>query len=400
MTGGHDLGTALGEPLDRRQRGTDSEVVGDRAVRRHVERHVEVGADEHPLAGDVAEILQGGNPVDHLMTPAVQRLTFEPTYSVDVDEAVGVAPLVVVPAVDLDELAHAHREAGVEDRRVRVARDVARHDRVLGVPEHALERLAGGRLLVRRVDLLDRGLLLEVGGEVGERPVGIGTRSDVPSSLPFIDSITRRVARAAPVEVGTMLIAAARARRRSLWGRRRALVAGVRVHRRHQALLDAERVVEHLDERDEAVRRAARVRDHLVLPDAEVLVVDAVHERRVGVPHGADTITSGAPASRWAAAVSRLVKKPVDSITTSTPRSPHGRSAGSRSLSMRIESSPTRMPFLVALIFSATCRAPSRTSAGAPSGRATRGRSRPRSRCPRRGPWLPGRSCGRFDRIR
>ena len=32
-------------------------------------------------------------------------------------------------------------------------------------------------------------------------------------------SSTRLVARAAPVEVGTMLIAAARARRRSLWGR-------------------------------------------------------------------------------------------------------------------------------------------------------------------------------------
>ena len=49
-------------------------------------------------------------------------------------------------------------------------------------------------------------------------PVGTGTRSDVPSSLPFIDSSTSDVARAAPVLVGTMLIAAARARRRSLCG--------------------------------------------------------------------------------------------------------------------------------------------------------------------------------------
>ena len=30
-------------------------------------------------------------------------------------------------------------------------------------------------------------------------PVGTGTRSDVPSSLPFIDASTRLVARAAPV---------------------------------------------------------------------------------------------------------------------------------------------------------------------------------------------------------
>ena len=39
---------------------------------------------------------------------------------------------------------------------------------------------------------------------------------------------------------------------------------------------------------------------------------------------GAEMITRGAPASRWAAALSRSVKKPVDSTTTSTPRSPQG----------------------------------------------------------------------------
>ena len=49
-------------------------------------------------------------------------------------------------------------------------------------------------------------------------PTGNGTRSDWPSSLPFIDASTRLVARAAPVEDGTMLTPAARARRRSLWG--------------------------------------------------------------------------------------------------------------------------------------------------------------------------------------
>ena len=49
------------------------------------------------------------------------------------------------------------------------------------------------------------------------------------------------------------------------------LVAGVGVHRRHQPVLDAERVVEHLDHRHEAVRRAARVGDDLVLRRVEVL---------------------------------------------------------------------------------------------------------------------------------
>src|SRR4029079_11881164 len=44
-------------------------------------------------------------------------------------------------------------------------------------------------------------------------------------------------------------------------------------------------------------------------------------------------ITFFALASRCLAASSRLVKKPVDSMTTSAPRSPHGSAAGSRSAS-------------------------------------------------------------------
>ncbi len=46
---------------------------------------------------------------------------------------------------------------------------------------------------------------------------------------------------------------------------------------------------------------------------------------------GAEMTTFWAPASRCLAASARLVKKPVDSMTTSAPRSPHGRAAGSRS---------------------------------------------------------------------
>ena len=49
-------------------------------------------------------------------------------------------------------------------------------------------------------------------------PVGTGTRSAYPSSLPFSSGSTRPIALAAPVEVGTMFSAAARARRRSLCG--------------------------------------------------------------------------------------------------------------------------------------------------------------------------------------
>ena len=43
---------------------------------------------------------------------------------------------------------------------------------------------------------------------------------------------------------------------------------------------------------------------------------------------GAEMMTFLAPASRWPLALSALVKMPVDSTTTSTPRSPHGIAAG------------------------------------------------------------------------
>ena len=48
-------------------------------------------------------------------------------------------------------------------------------------------------------------------------PLGTGTRRAKPLSLPFISGMTLPTALAAPVVVGMMFMAAARARRRSLW---------------------------------------------------------------------------------------------------------------------------------------------------------------------------------------
>ena len=45
--------------------------------------------------------------------------------------------------------------------------------------------------------------------------LGVGTRIAMPLSLPFMGGYTKATALAAPVEVGTMLIAAALARRKS-----------------------------------------------------------------------------------------------------------------------------------------------------------------------------------------
>src|SRR6476660_323310 len=89
----------------------------------------------------------------------------------DVDEAVGVSPLVVVPADDLDLVADDLGQARVEDARVRVGDDVAADDRVLGVLEDALER-AVRRRLDRRVDLVDGRLAAGLEGEVGGRARG------------------------------------------------------------------------------------------------------------------------------------------------------------------------------------------------------------------------------------
>ncbi len=63
---------------------------------------------------------------------------------------------------------------------------------------------------------------------------------------------------------------------------------------------------------------------------------------------GAEMITFCAPASRCFAAVSRDVNSPVDSITISTPRSFHGRFAGSRSARTRSSSPSISMPLSVA----------------------------------------------------
>src|SRR3954452_11829306 len=86
-------------------------------------------------------------------------------------EAVGVAPLVVVPGDDLDQVAAHLGELRVEDALVRVGDDVARDDLVLDVLEDTLERaLRGG--LDRSVDLLDgdlaRGRERQVRGRAGD----------------------------------------------------------------------------------------------------------------------------------------------------------------------------------------------------------------------------------------
>ena len=85
------FGSAFEEEPKGRKRGADASVIGDPTVR---ERNVQVCADEDSLAGDVGGLDRPGKA--HL-----EQLVDE------VDEPARVAPLVVVPAEDLDELGRA-----------------------------------------------------------------------------------------------------------------------------------------------------------------------------------------------------------------------------------------------------------------------------------------------------
>jgi len=66
------------------------------------------------------------------------------------------------------------------------------------------------------IDSSNSGVFLRFAVKSTNETLGVGTRIDVPSSLPFISGITKPMALAAPVDVGIMLTAAERARRKSL----------------------------------------------------------------------------------------------------------------------------------------------------------------------------------------
>ena len=106
-----------------------------------------------------------------------------PRTTVEVDEAVGVAPLVVVPGDDLDLVADHLGEAGVEDARGRVGDDVGGDDRVLGVLEDALELRPSAAALIAALtsSTVTSGEAVKV-RSVAE-PVGIGTRMRVAVEL-------------------------------------------------------------------------------------------------------------------------------------------------------------------------------------------------------------------------
>ncbi len=168
------------------------------------------------------------------------------------------------------------------------------------------------------VDLVLGHVLLEERRQVGDRAVGHGHAEGVAGELAVQlgdhladglggagrgrDDVDRRGAGA--VGVGVDLVGDA-------------LVVRVGVAGRHQALLDAEGLVEHLGHRGQAVRRARRVGDDPVL-GLERVVVHAEDDRRVELVLGRGAEDRPARRRRRCAsgATALLVKKPVDSRAT------------------------------------------------------------------------------------
>ena len=108
--------------LNGRQRRRDARVVGDRAV---LDRDVEV--DAHERAPTRADRSRSAKPNTWPSVCSGYKHSLQ-----QIDAAARVSPLVVVPRQHLDEVAVHHLGVvGVDDRRMRVAAEVDRHERRL-----------------------------------------------------------------------------------------------------------------------------------------------------------------------------------------------------------------------------------------------------------------------------
>src|SRR5262245_44269201 len=194
------------QPADRRHSGADPEVVRDAAV---VQGHVEVRTDEDPPALDGRQVLEQRQAVHSASLGPANKV--KSTRRLEYPHSLSYQPstLTRFPRAIVSSLS-----------KMQLWGLVTMSDDTIGTSVYSSTPLSGpsaaalnAALTSSTVASRERTALKSV-----IDPVGTGTRIDVPSSFPFIASRTSDVALAAPVEVGTMLIAAARARRRARWG--------------------------------------------------------------------------------------------------------------------------------------------------------------------------------------
>jgi hypothetical protein len=199
-----------------------------------------------------------------------------------VSHAGRVAPLVVVPADHLDEVAQADRLDGREDRAVRIALEVGRDQRQLGVAKDALEGPFCRRLLHGCVDVSRRGILVEQGREVDHAHGGDrhAERHAGELALQLRDHEANRLrrtgARGHNVERGGSGIP-------QILGCRvdRLLAVGEGVHRGQQPAVNAEGLMQHLGHGSQTIGGAGRIRDHMVLGRVVHAVVHTEHDCQV-----------------------------------------------------------------------------------------------------------------------
>ena len=203
-----------------------------------------------------------------------------------VNNSARVAPLVVIPGNELDEVGVKHDTgAGIEDRRAWVRLEVGGDEGLVAVSEDALH-LALTLGLDDGADLLVGGLLLELAGQVDDGDIDGGHAEGHAGELSLEggddlghglggaggggDDVSGRGASSAPV------LAAG--------GVYDGLGGGHGVDGGHEGLRDDELVVDGLHHRGEAVGGAGRARDEVLGP-VVLTLVDA-HDDGLGVVLG------------------------------------------------------------------------------------------------------------------
>ena len=131
----------------------------------------------------------------------------------------GVTPLVVIPSKYFDKLAVDNPgHPRVENGRMWISDNVCRNNGILCVLDDIFQ-FTFGYALKQIVHIFHTHIFFQLRTRKSVMdPQLTGTRIAMPSNFPFRSGMTSVTAFAAPVVVGIILVAAARARRRSLCG--------------------------------------------------------------------------------------------------------------------------------------------------------------------------------------
>jgi len=209
----------------------------------------------------------------------------------EVNETVGVSPLVVVPRYKLDEVVgEGDSSTGIKDGRAAVVDKVLRDNLVLGVSENSLHLVLRG-LLDDGLDLVVGGRLLQADGEVDDRHIDSGDTESHAGELALklgkndTNSNGGSGCRGDDVDTSS---AAGSPVLSSLGGSINGeLVGGEGVDGGHETLLNSKVVIDDLGEGSETVGGTRSVGDdgHVLLV---LLVVDSHHEHGGSLGRGGD----------------------------------------------------------------------------------------------------------------